>query len=66
MNPFDLGPHAGFIIASYLITFGVMAVMILWVFLDRAKQKAALKELEGQGITRASQRPSTRTPPSKP
>lgn len=54
MNPFDLGPHAGFILVSYLLTFGVIAGLILWVLIDRTRQTAALKELADQGISRAS------------
>ncbi|GGB39057.1 hypothetical protein GCM10011316_08840 [Roseibium aquae] len=56
MDPFDLGPHAGFIVASYIVTFGTMAALIVWVLVDRARQLAALKELEEQGIARASAR----------
>lgn len=54
MDPFDLGPHAGFIVACYFITFSVVAAVIGWVLIDRAQLNAALKELEDQGITRAS------------
>ncbi|MBO6756829.1 MAG: heme exporter protein CcmD [Roseibium sp.] len=56
MDPFDLGPHAGFIIASYTVTFGVVAALIAWVLIDRAQQRAALNDLERQGISRAGQR----------
>ncbi|MTI43403.1 heme exporter protein CcmD [Roseibium hamelinense] len=54
MNPFDLGPHAGFIIASYVTTFGIVAGLILWVLIDRAKQKSDLADLEAQGIKRSA------------
>jgi len=56
MDPFDLGPHSGFIIASYIVTFGTMAGLIAWVVIDRARQQAALKDLEDQGIARSSAR----------
>lgn len=54
MNPFDLGPHAGFIIACYIITFAVMAAVIGWILIDRAQLNSALKDLEEQGVQRAS------------
>jgi len=59
MDPFDLGPHAGFIIASYVVTFGAMAGLVAWVLIDRARQQAALKDLEDQGIARSSARRTT-------
>ncbi|EFO32672.1 heme exporter protein CcmD [Roseibium sp. TrichSKD4] len=53
MDPFDLGPHAGFIIACYFITISVVAGLIAWVVLDRRQLNKALNELEEQGIKRA-------------
>lgn len=50
----DLGPHAGFIIASYAICLAVVVGLILWVLMDKAQQEADLKELEEKGVTRAS------------
>lgn len=50
----DLGPHAGFIIASYGICFAVVVGLILWVLVDKAHQEAELKALAEKGITRAS------------
>jgi heme exporter protein D len=50
----DLGPHAGFIIAAYVATAVVVAVLIMWVIADHAAQKRALAELERRGITRRS------------
>jgi len=48
----DLGPHAGFIIASYgLCTLTVLA-LIAWVRIDKSSQEKALKELAAQGISR--------------
>lgn len=51
---FGLGAHAGFIVASYLITLAVVVGLIIWVRMDRARQEAALAELEAQGIVRRS------------
>ncbi|ADZ68687.1 heme exporter protein CcmD [Polymorphum gilvum] len=48
----DLGPHAGFIIASYATCAAVVAGLIVWVFADKARQEAALADLEAQGIGR--------------
>ncbi|WP_289035155.1 heme exporter protein CcmD [uncultured Roseibium sp.] len=56
----DLGPHAGFIIASYAICFGVVAGLILWVRLDKSRLDSTLKDLESQGLAK------TRRTPEKP
>jgi heme exporter protein D len=50
----DLGSHAGFIIASYLVVAVVVAILIVWVTVDYFTQKRALAELERRGITRRS------------
>jgi heme exporter protein D len=50
----DLGPHAGFIIAAYIIATAVVAALIVWVTADHTAQKRALAELERRGITRRS------------
>lgn len=49
----DLGPHAGFIIASYGLCLLTVAGLIAWVRIDKATQEKALKELAAQGISRA-------------
>ncbi len=48
----DLGPHAGFIIASYLLCLVTVLGLIVWVLVDRRTQNRALEELAGQGISR--------------
>ncbi len=58
MDPFDLGPHAGFIIACYVITVAVIAGLIGWLLIDRAQLKAALQDLEDRGIRRSSSKPN--------
>jgi heme exporter protein D len=56
----DLGSHAGFIIASYLVVAVVIALLVGWVTADYFTQKRALAELDRRGITRrsAAARPS--------
>jgi heme exporter protein D len=50
----DLGPHAGFIIAAYIIATAVVAALVIWVAVDHTAQRRALAELERRGITRRS------------
>jgi heme exporter protein D len=54
----DLGPHANFIIAAYVIATLVVAGLIAWVLADYDAQRRLLGELEAQGVTRRSQDPS--------
>ncbi len=49
----DLGPHAGFILASYGLCLVTVLALIAWVRIDKANQEQALKDLADQGITRA-------------
>lgn len=54
-----LGPHAGFILASYAAVAVVLGGLILSVLRDHRVQKRALAELERRGATRRSgQEPS--------
>jgi heme exporter protein D len=53
----DLGSHAGFIIASYLVVTAVVALLVGWVTADYFAQKRALAELDRRGITRRSAGP---------
>ncbi len=53
----DLGPHAGFIVASYVLCLITVLGLIAWVRIDKANQEKALKDLAEQGISRA--RPDT-------
>lgn len=57
----DLGPHAGFIIASYGLCLLTVVILIAWVRLDKAAQEKALQDLADQGVTRA--RPDDRSTP---
>jgi len=48
----DLGPHAGFIIASYGLCLLTVAALIAWVRIDKANQEKSLKDLADQGHAR--------------
>ncbi|WP_434054862.1 MAG: heme exporter protein CcmD [Roseibium sp.] len=48
----DLGPHSGFIIASYALCFLTVLALIAWVRIDKFVQDRALKQLAEQGISR--------------
>jgi heme exporter protein D len=52
----NLGPHADFIVAAYVVTIFVVAALLAWVLLDYAMQRRILDELEERGINRRSQR----------
>ena len=54
----NLGAHASFIIASYVIVAAVIALLIGWIVADHAAQKRILSDLEKRGVTRRSQRAS--------
>lgn len=52
MAAIDLGPHAGFIIASFVICLGAVLGLIGWVWLDRRRLNSDLQALESQGLRR--------------
>ena len=54
----NLGPHAAFIVISYAAAIVIIGVLILWVALDRRRLQRTMEELEGQGLTRRSERAS--------
>ncbi|HEY0440886.1 MAG TPA: heme exporter protein CcmD [Xanthobacteraceae bacterium] len=53
-----LGPHATFILAAYGTTAVVVALLVVWVVLDRRMQLRMLLELEAS-VPRRSARHST-------
>ena len=53
-----LGPHAGFILASYAAVIVVLGGLALATLLDHRAQKRALAELEQRGAGRRSERTS--------
>ncbi len=50
----DLGPHAQFIIASYAVVVVVLGGLIVWLWVDGARQKRLMADLEARGIRRRS------------
>lgn len=48
----DLGPHAGFILASYGATVAVVAGLLSWLVFDGKRQVRALADLEARGVKR--------------
>ena len=50
----ELGPHAGFIIAGYLISFAVIAGLVVWSFAVNRRIHARIEELEASGVRRRS------------
>ncbi len=57
----NLGPHASFIIASYIVTAVVVVALISWIVGDYAAQRRLISRLEARGIKRRSQLPSEDT-----
>ena len=58
----DLGPHAAFIWASYVIYAVVLAGLVGWLVWDGARIKARLGDLEARGVSRRSRAASKETP----
>lgn len=54
MTGLDLGQHAAFIWASYLVSLLVLGGLIIWLLFDATRQVNLLAELEKRGITRRS------------
>ncbi len=50
----DLGPHAVFIVAAYVIVAMVVLGLIVWVLGDYSAQRRLLADLEARGVTRRS------------
>ena len=50
----ELGAHAGFIVAAYVITAAVIIGLIVWVLADYRSQLRLLADLERGGISRRS------------
>ena len=51
---FGLGPHGGFIVASYAAAVLIVGGLILRTVIDHRMQKAALARLEERGARRRS------------
>ena len=50
----DLGPHAVFILASYVAAGLVVIGLIVWVRADHDAQRRLIRDLEARGIRRRS------------
>jgi heme exporter protein D len=50
----NLGPHAAFIVISYVAAIVVVAALAAWVIVDFRAQRRALGDLEAHGVTRRS------------
>ena len=57
----SLGPYTSFIVATYVITGLVVAVLIGWIVLDFYNQKRQLRILDESGVTRRSGRGTVET-----
>lgn len=55
-NLFGLGPHAGFIVASYLVTILTCLALVGWVTIDHRRQRATLADMEARGVRRRAGR----------
>ena len=55
----SLGPYTSFITTSYAAVAVVVLLLVVWIALDYRTQKARLRELEADGITRRSGRGAT-------
>jgi heme exporter protein D len=52
----DLGPYAGFIVASYLIVAAVLSLLVAWLVFDGRRLQRLLDELDAHGVRRRSDR----------
>ena len=53
----NLGPHAAFIVASYVMAALVVLGLIAWVLADFRAQRRVLADLEARGMRRRSEKP---------
>ena len=55
MDPvMDLGAHAGFVWAAYLVVAGVLALLGLWLVVDGRRLQRLVDGLEARGVRRRS------------
>jgi heme exporter protein D len=57
----DLGPHAAFIVISYMVVCAIVVLLVGWIANDYRRQLRTLQRLEAEGVTRRSARPDDRT-----
>ncbi|WP_094541272.1 heme exporter protein CcmD [Brucella grignonensis] len=46
--------HVAFVVTSYGLAAGALAITIGWILIDQRIQKSELKRLEAQGVRRRS------------
>jgi heme exporter protein D len=51
----DLGPHAAYIWAAYVLVAAGLAVLVAWLLFDGHRQQRLADELEARGVRRRSQ-----------
>jgi heme exporter protein D len=52
----DLGPHATFIVISYVVVCAIVALLVIWIITDYRRQLRTLRQLEADGVVRRSAR----------
>jgi heme exporter protein D len=52
----SLGPYTSFITTSYAVVAVVVLLLIVWIAIDYRTQRARLRQLEANGVTRRSGR----------
>ncbi len=50
----ELGPHAGYIVAGYLVSFFVVVGLVVWSFTVSRRVHTRIEELESRGVRRRS------------
>jgi len=53
----ELGPHAPFIIAAYVVAAMIVLGLIAWVLADHEAQRRLLADLDARGVTRRAKPP---------
>ena len=53
----NLGPHAAFIVASYVMAALVVLGLTAWVLADFRAQRRVLADLKARGLRRRSEKP---------
>jgi heme exporter protein D len=56
----DLGPHAVFIVISYVVVCAIVVLLVIWIVSDYRRQLRTLQRLEAEGVTRRSARQDER------
>jgi heme exporter protein CcmD len=50
----NFGPHAAFILSAYGAAIAIVAVLVLWILIDRYRLRRTIEDLEAHGVTRRS------------